>query len=133
MSEHDPSQIPLSGLEIESGRKIADKLAPKKPSKKHKRKSRSLRDMQFETLTPAQTVMRDEMARGVHQPAKLVDILREQLGDVPSDGIVATEALAIINQHGDGLRTGLTEWSIIQRLVEQAYIQGFRDGSARVG
>lgn len=103
---------------------------PKKPSKKHKRKHRSLRDMAYETMSASNVVTRDDMARGSHKPETLGEVLTETFGP-PSEGIVATEALSIIDKHGRGIRTGMTEWRAIQDMVEQAYRQGYDDGQAR--
>lgn len=106
-----------------------------------KKKVRHMRDMPFQTLTPAQTVMRDDMARGVHQPQRAGEIIDEVVsgpgprtlealgqGSTISDGIVSTEALAIIEELGFGVRTGLSEWAAIQRMIEESYRRGHRDG-----
>jgi hypothetical protein len=104
---------------------------PKKASKKHVKKGRSLRDMAFETMSPSNVITRDDMARGAHKPEPLGAVLDGLFGLTPSDPIVATEALAIITEFGNGIRTGITEWRIIQDMVERAYRAGYNDGQAR--
>lgn len=126
--------------------RVSDKLAPKK---KHRKKSRALREMAFETTQAAQTVMREEMERGVHkEPVLLSDVITDVLKKVPSvppgryrlvpengtplsQKIVETEALSIIEDHGQGISTSLGQWALIQGLVEEAYRRGHKDGSSR--
>lgn len=104
-----------------------------------KKKRQHMRDMPFQTLTPAQTIMRDEMARGVHQrqeeldgvewrPLTVGEAVDQTVGSTISQGIVSTEALAIIEELGFGVRTGLAEWAVIQRMIEESYRRGHRDG-----
>ncbi|QZE10350.1 hypothetical protein SEA_KATCHAN_62 [Microbacterium phage KatChan] len=80
----------------------------------------------------AQQVMRQEMEAGVHKredPAKLADVFEGEFGfDPEEDKAITEEALVIINEHGKGLRLGLKQWAIVQRLVEHGIISG-RAGS----
>ncbi|QKN87761.1 hypothetical protein IXEL_61 [Microbacterium phage Ixel] len=114
--------------------------AIQKPSKKHKKKARSLRDMAFETTQAAQTVMRHEMERGVHKPQRLGEVLDEVVGPQPDQGDaselsdyglfeqdVPNLALEVIDQHGQGLRTGMREWAIIQGMVEAGIRRGYAE------
>lgn len=92
-----------------------------------KKTRRHMRDMPFETLTPAQTIMRDEMGRGVHKPQRLDSVLADELGTL-GDPDVAEEALSLINELGTGLHLSLAQWAIVQRLVEAGIMSG-RAGS----
>jgi hypothetical protein len=118
---------------------------PKKPSKKHKKKSRSLRDMAFETQRPSNVIMRDEMARGLHQPMRAGAVIDEIVGDpvqLPQEaGSELSEygrfmqdvpriALEIIDQHGSGIRTGMREWATIQTMIEEGIRRGRAQGWA---
>jgi hypothetical protein len=127
------------------------KQSLKDVSRKNAEKRAHLESMPFET-TPAQRLMRSEMEAGLHKasaasaavnppsheldssvvsggaPVKAGQAIDDAVGIRLSDGIVATEALAIINELGNGVRTGLAEWAIIQRMIEEGYHRGRRDG-----
>lgn len=112
-------------------------MRDKPRSKKHRKKSRSLREMAFETQQAPQTVMRHEMERGVHQPERLADTFTGLFGrpqaTSPEDIVVEQEALAIIHEWGAGIQTGFREWDIIQDLVERGLRRGYaigREGAA---
>lgn len=100
----------------------------KKAKKKHKRKGRALRDMAFETQKPAQAVMRDEMARGVHQPQRLADTLTGVFGPMEVTTVTPL-ALSIITE-GPNLELSFAQWAIVQQLVEAGIRRGYDIGSA---
>lgn len=76
-------------------------------------------------MSPEQQVMAREMS----QPKKLNDVLKDEFGfDPEEDKALSEEALVIINEHGKGLRLGLKQWAIVQRLVEHGIVSG-RAGS----
>lgn len=83
-----------------------------------------------------QIIMRREMeartrfhASQDEDPAKLANVLKDEFGFDPNeDKELTEEALVIINEHGKGLRLGLKQWAIVQRLVEHGIVSG-RAGS----
>lgn len=123
---HRQQQPTLPGME-DQAHELPAPVAVKKPSKKHKKKARSLRDMAFETRQAAQTVMRRDMERGVHKPQKLDSVLADELGTF-GDPEIAEEALLLIHEHGAGLQLSLGQWAIVQKLVEAGIVSG-RAGS----
>ncbi|QOP65258.1 hypothetical protein SEA_ZAYULIV_62 [Microbacterium phage Zayuliv] len=69
------------------------------------------------------------MAREMSQPKTAGQVLQEEFGFNPDeDKELSEEALVIINEHGKGLKLGLKQWAIVQRLVEHGIISG-RAGS----
>lgn len=89
-----------------------------------------MKSMSFETLTPAQVLMRDEMAAGVHQPVRVDALMREEFGPVNADADITAVALDIINE-GPNVRLSFSQWAIIQNLVERGIQAGVRLGQAR--
>lgn len=84
----------------------------------------------------AQQVMREEMEAAVKhrpkpskpehpqcEPTKLGDLMEEEFGTgLPSDADVSRMAHLLIEEHGKGLKLGIKQWGIIQRIVEHAVV-----------
>lgn len=113
----------LPGME-DQAHELPAPVAVKKPSKKHKKKARSLRDMAFETRQAAQTVMRRDMERGVHQPQRAGEVFNAAFGSLSTTD-EAPLALQVIEKHGAGLKLGMREWAIVQHLVEAGIRMGY--------
>lgn len=106
---------------------------------KQKRAVAHMKSMPFETLTPAQVIMRDEMAAGVHKPrreataADLAEAQRRQpitagqaLDEVFGGWTPSTEtelALQVIH-NGPNLTLSSAQWIVVQKLVEEGVRQG---------
>ena len=86
---------------------------------------KSLKDIGRHHQNEPQVIMRKEMAQGFHKdpqdPDPIGTLLSEQYGPMGSD-----VALKIIEEHGEGLVTGIRQWQIIQNMVEAAYQHGLR-------
>jgi hypothetical protein len=113
-----------------------DDLAEERPvSRKHKRKVKALKRMDY-SVTPAQAIMRSEMARGVHQPERLDSVLAD-LGIPDAGDEVKALALSIIENTPNQLSLGFCDWADVQKLVETAILAGYsraqEDGAADLG
>lgn len=112
-----------------------------KPSKKHTKKGRSLRDMAYETMSASNVITRDDMARGAHKdpraqvdeqgrfryqvPMPAGEVLDAAFGSLSTTD-EAPLALQVINEHGAGLKLGMREWAIVQHLVEAGIRMGYQ-------
>lgn len=87
-----------------------------------KKKAQYMKSMPFETLPPAQTIMRDEMAAGVHQPITAGAAVDELFGGVANG--VTDMAVDIISK-GANLQLSFTQWVIVQGLIEEGIRAGY--------
>lgn len=57
------------------------------------------------------------------EPTKLGDLMEEEFGvGLPDDADVSRMAHLLIEEHGKGLKLGIKQWGIIQRIVEHAVV-----------
>jgi hypothetical protein len=110
-----------------------DAAVGRKPtSRKHAKKVKRLQDMSFSTETPAQVIMRSEMARGVHQPERLASLL-DSLGIPDAEDEVKALALSVIEHTPNQLSLGFRDWAAVQKLVEAGILAGYARAEEDLG
>lgn len=115
------TQEDIKEFVVAKKQKISDKLAPK--GQAHR-----LAQQETAEFTPAQRVMRSDMARDLHKdgsgrPAVSAGVAVHELTGAQG-GWVTDMAVDVINQ-GPNLNLSFEQWAIVQGLIEQGIKQGF--------